>query len=113
MRLSSLALLLAFAATAVGVADGDGASFIREPGRCAMRSECGSKGSLGGQIPCPDNGLAVKVSSQKKGAQPLWGIAHLVWLDRIRIHCTLRHLPVSAAPTSRILLAALSLSSLL
>ncbi|KAI5478579.1 vacuolar membrane protein [Pseudohyphozyma bogoriensis] len=52
--LASLATLRVAASPAVDPA------FVREAGRCALRGECGSKGALGGQIPCPDNGLAVK-----------------------------------------------------
>ena len=29
-----------------------------EEGRCAMRSQCGKKSFFGGELPCPDNGLA-------------------------------------------------------
>lgn len=29
-----------------------------EEGRCAIRGECGKKSFFGGQLPCPDNGLA-------------------------------------------------------
>lgn len=29
-----------------------------EAGRCAIRGQCGKKSFFGGQLPCPDNGLA-------------------------------------------------------
>lgn len=29
-----------------------------EPGRCALRGQCGKQGFFGGDLPCPDNGLA-------------------------------------------------------
>ena len=29
-----------------------------EEGRCAMRGQCGKKSFFGGELPCPDNGLA-------------------------------------------------------
>ena len=29
-----------------------------EIGRCAMRGQCGKKSFFGGELPCPDNGLA-------------------------------------------------------
>jgi Niemann-Pick C1 protein len=29
-----------------------------EAGRCAIRGQCGKKSLFGGQLPCPDNGLA-------------------------------------------------------
>lgn len=31
---------------------------IHERGRCAIRGHCGKKSFFGGQLPCPDNGLA-------------------------------------------------------
>lgn len=29
-----------------------------EEGRCALRGQCGKQSFFGGQLPCPDNGLA-------------------------------------------------------
>ena len=29
-----------------------------EEGRCAIRGQCGKKSFFGGELPCPDNGLA-------------------------------------------------------
>ena len=31
---------------------------IHEKGRCAIRGHCGKKSFFGGELPCPDNGLA-------------------------------------------------------
>ena len=31
---------------------------IHEPGRCAIRGQCGKKSFFGGELPCPDNGKA-------------------------------------------------------
>ena len=31
---------------------------IHEPGRCAIRGQCGKKSFFGGDLPCPDNGKA-------------------------------------------------------
>lgn len=31
---------------------------IHEEGRCAIRGQCGKKSFFGGQLPCPDNGIA-------------------------------------------------------
>ncbi|KPV78649.1 uncharacterized protein RHOBADRAFT_47936 [Rhodotorula graminis WP1] len=55
-----LVLTLACALPAAVVAHLDAAptSFLREPGRCAMRDSCGRKSAFGSDIPCPDNGLA-------------------------------------------------------
>ena len=38
--------------------DGPDLTVIHEAGRCALRGECGKQGFVGGQLPCPDNGLA-------------------------------------------------------
>ncbi|EED21029.1 patched sphingolipid transporter (Ncr1), putative [Talaromyces stipitatus ATCC 10500] len=35
-----------------------GETTIHEPGRCAIRGHCGKKNIFGGELPCPDNGLA-------------------------------------------------------
>lgn len=31
---------------------------LHESGRCAIRGQCGKKSFFGGELPCPDNGLA-------------------------------------------------------
>lgn len=31
---------------------------IHEKGRCAIRGHCGKQSIFGGELPCPDNGLA-------------------------------------------------------
>ncbi len=48
------ALLLATTA----VADEPQWTTKHEPGRCALRGQCGAQGFFGSQLPCPDNGLA-------------------------------------------------------
>jgi Niemann-Pick C1 protein len=35
-----------------------GETAIHEAGRCAIRGHCGKKSFFGGELPCPDNGLA-------------------------------------------------------
>lgn len=35
-----------------------GGTKIHEKGRCAIRGHCGKKSFFGGELPCPDNGLA-------------------------------------------------------
>lgn len=35
-----------------------GETKIHEAGRCAIRGQCGKKSFFGGELPCPDNGLA-------------------------------------------------------
>ncbi|GAA5955063.1 hypothetical protein JCM21900_002773 [Sporobolomyces salmonicolor] len=52
--LSALASSAALAA-AQSVPLSDDPTFIRSPGRCAMRDSCGRKSAFGGEIPCPDN----------------------------------------------------------
>lgn len=36
----------------------EGETKIHEKGRCAIRGHCGKKSFFGGDLPCPDNGLA-------------------------------------------------------
>lgn len=35
-----------------------GETALHEKGRCAIRGHCGKKSFFGGELPCPDNGLA-------------------------------------------------------
>lgn len=58
---------LAFVAAAVGLGSlalqpplvsAQGETTIHEKGRCAIRGHCGKKSIFGGELPCPDNGLA-------------------------------------------------------
>lgn len=37
-----------------------------EHGRCAIRGQCGKKSFFGGQLPCPDNGLAQQPSEDTR-----------------------------------------------
>ncbi|KAJ9244546.1 hypothetical protein DTO271D3_3944 [Paecilomyces variotii] len=39
---------------------GQGVTKRHEPGRCAIRGHCGKKSFFGGELPCPDNGLAAE-----------------------------------------------------
>ncbi|OQE31384.1 hypothetical protein PENSTE_c001G02512 [Penicillium steckii] len=41
-----------------GLADAQGETKIHEEGRCAIRGHCGKQSIFGGELPCPDNGLA-------------------------------------------------------
>ncbi|KAI5306593.1 hypothetical protein KEM56_000147 [Ascosphaera pollenicola] len=50
-----LALLTSCCSTLVGAE-----TKIHEPGRCAIRGQCGKKSFFGGDLPCEDNGLAEK-----------------------------------------------------
>lgn len=48
-----------FAALYVNVLGSEGNWTVKhEEGRCAMRGQCGKKSFFGGELPCPDNGLA-------------------------------------------------------
>lgn len=40
------------------LASAQGETEIHEKGRCAIRGHCGKKSIFGGELPCPDNGLA-------------------------------------------------------
>lgn len=55
-------MLLGFATLAVlclNVVGSEGNWTVKhEEGRCAMRGQCGKKSFFGGELPCPDNGLA-------------------------------------------------------
>lgn len=37
-----------------------------EKGRCAIRGQCGAKSFFGGDLPCPDNGLAQQPGSDTR-----------------------------------------------
>ena len=58
--LRSLLVGLAFlSALLEGVSASDqGWTTHHEAGRCAIRGQCGKKSFFGGELPCPDNGLA-------------------------------------------------------
>lgn len=43
---------------AAGLVEDDGFTAKHEKGRCAIRDQCGKKSFFGGELPCPDNGLA-------------------------------------------------------
>lgn len=43
---------------AAASAKDEGWTMKHEKGRCAIRDQCGKKSFFGGQLPCPDNGLA-------------------------------------------------------
>lgn len=36
----------------------EGETKVHEEGRCAIRGHCGKQSIFGGELPCPDNGLA-------------------------------------------------------
>lgn len=42
------------------IASAQGETKIHEEGRCAIRGHCGKQSIFGGELPCPDNGLAEK-----------------------------------------------------
>lgn len=53
-----LLLLSAALFIPLGLADDPGWTQVHEKGRCAIRGQCGKKSFFGGELPCPDNGLA-------------------------------------------------------
>lgn len=58
MRLSCLPLLAGLVVAQSSAVFAQGETKIHEEGRCAMRGHCGKKSFFGGELPCPDNGLA-------------------------------------------------------
>ena len=46
------------AAVQTGSVLAQGHTDLHEEGRCAIRGNCGKKSFFGGELPCPDNGLA-------------------------------------------------------
>ncbi|OAX80831.1 hypothetical protein ACJ72_04830 [Emergomyces africanus] len=58
MRLASLPLLAGLVVAHSSSVFAQGETLIHEEGRCAMRGHCGKKSFFGGELPCPDNGLA-------------------------------------------------------
>ena len=57
LRTLSCASLVTLSACSLSTPDGNW-TLKHEAGRCAIRGQCGKKSFLGGQLPCPDNGLA-------------------------------------------------------
>ena len=61
-RLVRLLALTCFAIIALwsvaAAAEDEGLTIKHEKGRCAIRDQCGKKSFFGGELPCPDNGLA-------------------------------------------------------
>jgi Niemann-Pick C1 protein len=54
LRFTLLSLVVSTGSTALA----QGVTKIHEKGRCAIRGHCGKKSFFGGELPCPDNGLA-------------------------------------------------------
>ena len=75
--LSSIALI-AFSSAAVLAGD-ERWSMKHETGRCAIRDQCGKKSFFGGELPCPDNGLAREPSDDVR--KKLVGICGDKWSE--------------------------------
>ena len=75
--LSSIALI-AFSSAAVLAGD-EKWSMKHEKGRCAIRDQCGKKSFFGGELPCPDNGLAREPSDDVR--KKLVGICGYKWRE--------------------------------
>ncbi|EEQ88332.1 patched sphingolipid transporter [Blastomyces dermatitidis ER-3] len=58
MRLGCLSLLGVLVVAQSNSVFAQGETKIHEEGRCAIRGHCGKKSFFGGELPCPDNGLA-------------------------------------------------------
>jgi len=63
----------------VTTAAGEGWTDKHEAGRCAIRGHCGKQGFFGSDLPCPDNGLAEKPSSDLR--KRLVGICGEKWSE--------------------------------
>lgn len=50
-----------------------------EEGRCALRGQCGKQSFFGGQLPCPDNGLAQQ--PEKDTRAKLVAVCGQTWTD--------------------------------
>lgn len=50
-----------------------------EEGRCAIRGQCGKQSFFGGELPCPDNGLAQK--PEKDTREKLVAVCGEKWAD--------------------------------
>ncbi|KAK2740526.1 hypothetical protein FQN55_008869 [Onygenales sp. PD_40] len=68
MRFSCLPLLAGLVVAQSSSVFAQWETKIHEAGRCAMRGHCGKKSFFGGELPCPDNGLAKdpETSARKK-----------------------------------------------
>lgn len=58
MHIGRLVLLLGLAVAQSSSVFSQAQTAIHEAGRCAIRGHCGKKSFFGGELPCPDNGLA-------------------------------------------------------
>lgn len=56
--LSALATTLSLLSLPLSTIAFEGETKIHESGRCAIRGHCGKQSFFGGELPCPDNGLA-------------------------------------------------------
>ena len=57
----------------------DGFTDKHEGGRCAIRGHCGKQSFFGGELPCPDNGLAEE--PEKSLRQKIFDTCGPKWLD--------------------------------
>ena len=67
-KLSCLLLgATAFATSPSNAAANDGNwTTAHESGRCALRGQCGKKSLFGGELPCPNNGLAAEPDQETR-----------------------------------------------
>jgi Niemann-Pick C1 protein len=56
-----------------------GETKIHEKGRCAIRGHCGKKSFFGGDLPCPDNGVAEEPETAVRNK--LVGLCGSKWKD--------------------------------
>ena len=63
-----------------GTADDGNWTTKHETGRCAIRGQCGKKSLFGGELPCPDNGVAE--DPDKETREKLVNICGSQWSER-------------------------------
>jgi len=81
---SAVAACLSLATLALAAAGPD-LTTIHEPGRCAIRGQCGKQSFFGSQLPCPDNGPAEEPSSDLR--EQLVSVCGAEWADS-KVCCT-------------------------
>lgn len=83
MRQTALRALLFLTVLVIWVAaasaEDEGWTMKHEAGRCAIRDQCGKKSFFGGELPCPDNGLAREPTDDIR--KKLVGICGAKWSE--------------------------------
>ncbi|KAL4788392.1 patched family-domain-containing protein [Aspergillus varians] len=75
LRFIPIGLALSFPSQSLA----QGETKVHEPGRCAIRGHCGKQSFFGGELPCPDNGLAEAPEAAVR--EKLVGLCGAKWED--------------------------------